>query len=85
MSTLVAFAIWGWLLNQHTSASVTPFALLIPIVGMAAASIGLGESLSMIEWLGAALIVVGLSLSVLGRRIGRWLGLKSRARTTSAL
>lgn len=85
LSTLVAFAIWGWLLNQHTSASVTPFALLIPIVGMAVASIGLGESLSMIEWLGATLIVVGLSLSVLGRRIGRWLGLKSRARPTSAL
>ncbi|MPX89188.1 EamA family transporter [Salinivibrio sp. VYel1] len=85
LSTLVAFAIWGWLLNQHTSASVTPFALLIPIVGMAAASIGLGESLSLIEWIGAALIVTGLSLSVLGRRIGRWLGLKTRARPTSAL
>ncbi|OOE65038.1 permease [Salinivibrio sp. PR6] len=85
LSTLVAFAIWGWLLNQHTSASVTPFALLIPIVGMAAASIGLGETLSMIEWVGAALIVSGLSLSVLGRRIGRWLGLKARARPTSAL
>ncbi|WBA10089.1 EamA family transporter [Salinivibrio kushneri] len=85
LSTLVAFAIWGWLLNQHTSASVTPFALLIPIVGMAAASIGLGETLSMIEWIGAALIVTGLSLSVLGRRIGRWLGLKARARPTSAL
>lgn len=85
LSTLVAFAIWGWLLNQHTSASVTPFGLLIPIVGMAAASIGLGETLSMIEWVGAALIVSGLSLSVLGRRIGRWLGLKARARPTSAL
>ncbi|OOE84956.1 EamA family transporter [Salinivibrio sharmensis] len=84
LSTLVAFAIWGWLLNQHTSASVTPFALLIPIVGMAAASIGLGETLSMIEWIGAALIVTGLSLSVLGRRIGRWLGLTAPAKPTSA-
>ncbi|SIO33620.1 EamA family transporter [Salinivibrio sp. ES.052] len=84
LSTLVAFAIWGWLLNQHTSASVTPFALLIPIVGMGAASVGLGESLSLVEWAGAALIVAGLSLSILGRRIGRWLGISPRAHPTSA-
>ncbi|OOF15923.1 permease [Salinivibrio sp. PR932] len=73
ISTLVAFALWGWLLNQHTSASVTPFALLIPIVGMSAASIGLGERLSPIEWVGAGLIVVGLTISVLGARLWRYL------------
>lgn len=66
ISTLVAFAIWGWLLNHYPSASVTPFALLIPVVGMVSSSMLLNETMSHLEVLGALLILCGLSVSVLG-------------------
>lgn len=66
ISTLVAFAIWGWLLNHYPSASVTPFALLIPVVGMVSSSVLLNETMSHLEVLGALLILCGLSVSVLG-------------------
>ncbi|MCE7586521.1 EamA family transporter [Vibrio fluvialis] len=66
ISTLVAFAIWGWLLNHYPSASVTPFALLIPVVGMVSSSLLLDETMSHLEVMGAVLILCGLSVSVLG-------------------
>lgn len=69
ISTLVAFAVWGWLLNHYPSASVTPFALLIPVVGMVSSSVLLDETMSPLEVSGAVLILCGLSVSVLGGRI----------------
>ncbi|WP_444916262.1 EamA family transporter [Microbulbifer sp. VAAC004] len=53
ISTLIAFAIWSWLLRSHPAAAVTPFALLIPVVGIITSSIILDEKLQTIEiiWL----------------------------------
>ncbi|MGB5918642.1 EamA family transporter [Arcobacter sp.] len=69
ISTLVAFAIWGWLLKNYNSAVVTPFALAIPVVGIIGSNILLNEQLNHIETLGAILILFGLFISVLGNRI----------------
>jgi O-acetylserine/cysteine efflux transporter len=69
ISTLVAFAIWGWLLKNYNSAVVTPFALAIPVVGIISSNILLNEQLNHIETLGAMLILFGLFISVLGNRI----------------
>ena len=69
ISTLVAFAIWGWLLRSHSAATVTPFALLIPIVGMSAGSLLLGETLTQLEIIAGILILLGLTISVLGARL----------------
>lgn len=54
VSTLLAFALWGWLLGRHRAAAVTPFALLIPLVGMIGASLILGEQISLFEMIGGA-------------------------------
>ncbi|WP_375724034.1 EamA family transporter [Arcobacter sp. KX21116] len=69
ISTLVAFAIWGWLLKNYNSAVVTPFALVIPVVGIISSNILLNEQLNHIETLGAILILFGLFISVLGNRL----------------
>lgn len=69
VSTLVAFAIWGWLLKNYNSAVVTPFALIIPVVGIISSNILLNEQLSNIEYIGAILILFGLFILVLGNRI----------------
>jgi len=76
ISTLVAFAIWGWLLKNFNASVVTPFALAIPVVGIISSSILLGEELNIIETIGAILILFGLFISVLGNKI-RKLILKS--------
>ncbi len=68
ISTLVAFAIWGWLLKNYSAAMVTPFALAIPVVGIISSNILLSEQLSTIESAGALLILFGLFVSVLGNR-----------------
>lgn len=65
MSTLVAYAWWGKLLSRHSASLVTPFALLIPVVGLTSSALWLGESLSIWEASGAGLIMLGLLVSVL--------------------
>ncbi|MCF6441970.1 EamA family transporter [Pseudoalteromonas luteoviolacea] len=67
ISTLVAFALWGWLMVNYPSASVAPFALLIPVVGVIGANLLLGEQLNKVELIGGGIILVGLSISVLGK------------------
>lgn len=69
ISTLVAFAIWGWLLKNYNSAIVTPFALVIPVIGIISSNILLNEKLNQVEVMGTILILFGLFISVLGNRI----------------
>jgi O-acetylserine/cysteine efflux transporter len=69
VSTLVAFAIWGKLLKSYSSIKVAPFALLIPVIGIIASNIILDERLSLIEYAGTILIMLGLVFCVLGRKL----------------
>ncbi|PLY11170.1 MAG: permease [Arcobacter sp.] len=73
ISTLVAFAIWGWLLKNYNTALVTPFALLIPVVGIVSSNILLNEQLTNIEAIGGILILSGLCISMLGKKIVNFL------------
>ncbi|CAM3747453.1 EamA family transporter [Vibrio aquimaris] len=72
-STLVAFAIWGWLLRNYTAVSVTPFALLIPVVGIITSSFVLQERLTNMELIGTLLIMSGLVICVLYNKIFNWI------------
>ena len=81
VSTLIVFALWGWLLRHHSAALVTPFALLIPIVGVAASSLLLNEKMSGLEVIAGALILLGLSVSVLGERVASAVIKRVRLRT----
>ncbi|MBF9050763.1 EamA family transporter [Roseobacter sp. HKCCD9010] len=68
ISTVLGYSLWGALLARHKAADVTPFALLIPVVGIGTAAWVLGERLTAVEILGAVVIMVGLAFSVLGPR-----------------
>ncbi|HEY5488561.1 MAG TPA: EamA family transporter, partial [Candidatus Limnocylindrales bacterium] len=63
-STLFGFAIWNRMLQRYTAAAVTPFALIVPVAGLASAFVLLGETLSTLELGGAILILLGLSVAV---------------------
>jgi O-acetylserine/cysteine efflux transporter len=67
--TVFGYGLWSRLLSRHPAAAVTPFALLVPIVGMFAAWLIFAEPLDAIELWGAVLVMAGLAVNVFGDRI----------------
>jgi O-acetylserine/cysteine efflux transporter len=61
---LFGFATWTTLLKRHAAAAVTPFALLVPVFGIASAALLLGERPSALELGGAVLICAGLAATL---------------------
>src|SRR5271167_1875814 len=64
--TLCGYGLWVRLMAHHSATTVAPFALLVPVVGMIAAALLFGESLSVGELAGGALVMAGLALNVFG-------------------
>jgi O-acetylserine/cysteine efflux transporter len=68
-STLLAYGLWGYLLQRYPAATVAPFALLSPATGIIASALLLGERFSALRLAGMALILAGLAVIVWpGRR-----------------
>lgn len=64
-NTLFGYAAWGWLLARHPAATITPMAMLVPVFGMGASAILLGEPLPGWKLWAAALVIGGLAINVL--------------------
>lgn len=64
-NTLFGYAIWNRMLSRYPAAMVTPFALLIPVFGMASSALLLHESFATWKLLATALILAGLTLNTL--------------------
>jgi O-acetylserine/cysteine efflux transporter len=73
-ATLFGFASWAGLLHRYPTALVSPFALLIPVSGLASGAVFLGEGLAPLQMLGVALVLIGLAENVFGS------GLRARLR-----
>ena len=72
ISTLLGFAIWGFLLRQYESSVVAPFSLLVPVFGMFSAWAFLGEDLSPLQAAAGGIVLLGLAIPQLaGRRAAR--------------
>ena len=72
-ATLGGYALWGKLLASYPAATVSPFALLVPIVGLSSSHFFLGELLSSGQILGSILVMAGLAVNVFGNRLGQYL------------
>jgi len=72
-ATLFGFGTWNALLHRYPTALIAPFALLIPVSGLASGAIFLGESLSAVQAAGVALVLAGLVVNVYGLRMRAWL------------
>ncbi|SIT50844.1 cysteine and O-acetyl-L-serine efflux system [Paraburkholderia piptadeniae] len=66
VATLLGYVLWSRLLSRYPAGQVAPFSLLVPIIGLASASVLLGESLSAAQVGGAALVMAGLAVNVFG-------------------
>ena len=62
-NSLFGYAVWGWLLARYPAATVTPMALLVPVFGMAASSLLLGEAMPAWKLIAMALVMGGLALN----------------------
>ena len=68
-NTMFGYAAWGWLLARHPAATVTPMALLVPVFGMGASAILLGESLPAWKLSAAVLVLAGLAVNMLWPKV----------------
>ncbi len=68
-NTLFGYAAWGWLLSRHPAATITPMAMLVPVFGMGASAVFLGESLPGWKLMAAGLVMSGLALNIFWPRL----------------
>ena len=61
-NTLFGFAAWNWLLTRYPAATIAPYALLVPLFGMGASTLLLGEALPIWKIEAALLVLGGLSV-----------------------
>ena len=68
-ATLFGFASWAGLMHRYPTGLISPFALLIPVSGLASGALFLGESLAAMQVAGVLLVLAGLVVNVYGARI----------------
>ncbi|WP_181274454.1 EamA family transporter [Brevibacterium oceani] len=60
IATILGSGIWSWLMARNPAGVVAPFSMLVPVVGMSAAFVFLGERVTVGELCGAVLVVLGV-------------------------
>ncbi|SEM40510.1 O-acetylserine/cysteine efflux transporter [Pseudoxanthomonas sp. GM95] len=72
-ATLLGYGLWSRLLSRYPAGKVAPFSLLVPVVGLSSSAWLLGERLGMLQWVGGAVVMLGLLVNVFGARfIAAW-------------
>lgn len=64
-ATVFGFWVWNGLLSRLPAATVTPFALLVPITGILSGWLVLGEVISAVEMAGGVLVIAGLAVALM--------------------
>ena len=66
LATLLAYSLWTRLLQRHPAGRVTPFSLLVPVVGLLAAMVFLGEQPAPLQWAGTLAVLGGMLVNQFG-------------------
>nr|WP_315019816.1 EamA family transporter [uncultured Aminipila sp.] len=66
LATLIGYGIWSILLAKYPAGKVAPLSLLVPVIGLVTAQIVLKEYLSIVQWIGGVIIILGLLISNFG-------------------
>jgi O-acetylserine/cysteine efflux transporter len=69
VSTLFGYGLWSVLLGRYPASTVAPYTLLVPVVGIGASALLLGESIDVVELLGSLLVFIGLLVNGFGPRL----------------
>jgi len=68
-NTMFGYGAWGWLLGRYPAASVAPLSLLVPVFGLGASALWMGEALPGWKLTAFALVMAGLALGILWPRL----------------
>lgn len=68
-ATLIGYTLWGRLLSSLPTHMVAPMTLMVPVIGLSAAWLLLGEALSQLQIIGALTVMAGLLINVFGARL----------------
>ena len=72
-NSMLGYGAWAWLLGRYSAATISPFALTVPIFGMLTSVWVLHEPLPNWKLLAVALVLGGLALNLLWPRLAaRW-------------
>lgn len=71
VATTFAYALWGGLLRRYPTATVAPFALLVPFVAALSTWLIFGERFGPVRLAGMAFVLLGLVLVALPSPVGR--------------
>lgn len=71
VATITAYALWTGLLKRHAANRVAPFSLGVPIVGLTAGVVILGEQITQWQWGGIALVVAALLTVMFGAQLAK--------------
>jgi O-acetylserine/cysteine efflux transporter len=66
MATVLAYGMWTWLLKRHAASRVAPFSLGVPVVGLAAGMLLMGETIDLWQGIGIVLVFAALVCVLLG-------------------
>jgi O-acetylserine/cysteine efflux transporter len=80
-NSLFGYAAWGFLLSRYPVGLIAPMPLLVPIFGMGASALWLGEPLQDWKLEAAALVMAGLALNVLWPRFAAGRAARTATRT----
>ncbi|WP_442957727.1 EamA family transporter [Polaromonas sp.] len=69
VATILAYALWTGLLKRHAANRVAPFSLGVPVVGLTAGMLVLGETITAWQWAGIALVVAALVCVMFGSQL----------------
>jgi O-acetylserine/cysteine efflux transporter len=65
----LGYGLWNVLLSRHKAATVSPFALLVPVFGILSGVLILGDDFKGLVVLGAVVVFAGLAINVFGPKL----------------
>lgn len=71
-ATLLGYGLWSRLMSRYPANVVSPFPLLVPLVGLTAGWAIYGEQLVAAHFIGGALLMLGLMVNLFGPRLMAW-------------
>ena len=68
-ATIVGYGLWIYLLTRYPAAKISQLSLWVPVISMIFAYLVLDEHLNSWQWLGSAVVMLGLMVHLLGQKI----------------
>lgn len=77
-ATIISYAMWTGLLKRHAANRVAPLSLGVPVIGLAAGVVALGEVITPWQWAGVGLTIVALAFVFRPKPVCLFLGARKK-------